>query len=60
MSDHILVGGPLVDEGGAMLIVRAESPEEIQRRLDADPWYRHGILKLESIRRGEMFVDHRS
>lgn len=55
----IVLGGPLVDEGGAMLVVRAASEAEVRRTLEPDPWYRHGILRLEAIRRWEIFIDRR-
>jgi uncharacterized protein YciI len=53
----VVLGGPLVDEGGAMIVVRAESEEAVRQRLQEDPWYREEILRLERIRRWEIFVD---
>jgi hypothetical protein len=53
----ILLGGPLPEEGGATLIVRAGSEAELRGRLRSDPWYEHGILALESIRRWEIFIN---
>lgn len=55
----IFMGGPLVDEGGALLIVNAENENEVREKLESDPWYTHGILKLESIKRWEIFIDAR-
>jgi uncharacterized protein YciI len=59
----ILMGGPLVDEGGmpqgALLIVNAENENEVKEKLKNDPWFEKGILKLESIRRWEIFIDVR-
>ncbi len=55
----ILMGGPLVDEGGAMLIVKAEDEKEVREKMKNDPWYEHGMLKLESIKRWEIFIDQR-
>jgi len=55
----ILMGGPLVDEGGSLLIFNAEVENEVREKLKNDPWARHGILKLESIRRWEIFIDER-
>ena len=55
----IFMGGPLVDEGGALLIVNAEDENEVKAKLENDPWYTHGILKLESIRRWQIFIDAR-
>ena len=53
----ILMGGPLVDEGGAMLIVNANDENEVREKLNDDPWYERGILKLESVKRWEIFID---
>src|SRR3982750_283572 len=59
----ILMGGPLVDDAempkGALLIVNADSENEVRSQLKSDPWFTHGILKLESIKRWQIFVDAR-
>jgi uncharacterized protein YciI len=55
----ILLGGPLVDEGGAMIVVRAADEAEVRAKLRDDPWYKHDILKLESIKRWDIFIDQR-
>lgn len=55
----ILMGGPLVDEGGAMLIVKARDEEEVRGKLADDPWYRESILQLQSIKRWQIFIDER-
>jgi uncharacterized protein YciI len=55
----ILMGGPLVDEGGALLVFNAEDENEVREKLKNDPWTTHGILKLESVKRWEIFVDQR-
>jgi uncharacterized protein YciI len=60
----ILMGGPLVDEGemphGALLIVNAEDENEVREKLKNDPWFEHGILKLESVKRWQIFIDKRT
>jgi len=53
------MGGPLVDEGGAMLIVNAQDENEVRETLKNDPWYQRGILKLETVKRWQIFVDVR-
>jgi uncharacterized protein YciI len=53
----IMLGGPLPDEGGAVLVVRADSEAAVRDRLGSDPWYVHGILTLQSVRRWEIFID---
>jgi uncharacterized protein YciI len=55
----ILLGGPLVDEGGSILIVRARDEQEVRERLKDDPWYREGILRQQSIKRWQIFIDRR-
>jgi|SRR5215467_2502601 len=56
----IIMGGPFEDEGGAMLIVRAENEDEVRQKLRPDPWYTHGILQLHSVRRWDIFIDERA
>src|SRR5256886_17516047 len=51
----ILMGGPLVDEGGSLLIVNAENESEVREKMKNDPWFMHGILKLESVKRWFFF-----
>jgi uncharacterized protein YciI len=55
----IMLGGPLPDEGGAALVVRANSEAEVRDRLGHDPWYVHEILTLQSARRWDIFIDRR-
>ena len=62
-DDFILMGGPLVDEAGmpqgALLIVKAEDENEVREKLKDDPWFIRGILKLESVKCWEIFIDVR-
>jgi uncharacterized protein YciI len=44
----ILLGGPLA-EPDVLLIVRANSADDIRARLAADPWHRQGLLAIKSI-----------
>ena len=55
----ILMGGPLVDEGGSLLIFNAEDENEVREKLKNDPWMINGILKLESVKRWPIFIDNR-
>lgn len=59
-NGFIMMGGPLPDEGGGMLIVRADSEDAVRKTMDADPWYKHRILDLVAIKRWEIFIDRRS
>jgi uncharacterized protein YciI len=57
----ILMGGPLVGRDGlpqgALLIVNAQNESEVREKLKNDPWFMRGILKLESVKRWEIFID---
>jgi hypothetical protein len=53
----IMLGGPLPDEGGAVLGVRASAEAEVRDRLQPDPWSVHGILIIQSVRRWDIFID---
>ena len=59
----ISMGGPLVDRDslpqGALLIVNAQDENEVAEKLKNDPWFQRGILKPESIKRWEIFIDER-
>jgi uncharacterized protein YciI len=44
----VLLGGPL-EEPDVLLIVRANSPQEIRERLAADPWHRMDLLRITRI-----------
>jgi uncharacterized protein YciI len=55
----ILMGGPLVDEGGSLLIFNAQDENEVRQKLKNDPWAKHGILKLESVKHWEIYIDNR-
>jgi Uncharacterized protein conserved in bacteria len=59
VEGFILMGGPLVDDGGSLLIVSAEDENEVREKLKNDPWANQGILKLESIKRWQIFIDAR-
>ena len=56
----IFLGGPLVDEGGAVIVVRAEDEASVRAVLANDPWYQHGILTLAMIKRWKIFIDERA
>lgn len=55
----IMMGGPFEDEGGSLLIVNARDKTEVRERMKNDPWLMHGILKQESIKRWQIFIDER-
>ncbi len=42
----VKLGGPLEGTNEVLLIFRAESEDEIRRRLAPDPWHRMGLLQI--------------
>jgi len=46
----VQLAGP-IDEEGALIVVRAESPEAVEAWLAEDPWTASGILVTERIGR---------
>jgi len=44
----VQLGGPL-EEPDVLLIIRAESADEIRTRLAADPWHQMGLLAIKRI-----------
>jgi hypothetical protein len=45
----VVLGGPLEDTPEVLLIIRAETPEEIRSRLAADPWSGNGLLRITRV-----------
>jgi len=45
----VVLGGPLENSPDVLLILRANSPEEILERLAADPWTSQGLLRVSRI-----------
>ena len=45
----VVLGGPLEGTRDALLVVHAADPDEIERRLAADPWYESGLLVPKQI-----------
>lgn len=56
-AGFIVMGGPLPDEGGALIIVRAPTEADVRETLRDDPWYVHGVLELVDVKRWEVYVD---
>ena len=45
----VVLGGPLSGTPDVLLIVRANSPEEILSRLTEDPWTAKGLLQVSRV-----------
>ncbi len=54
----IMMGGPF-DDGGALLIVRADDEQEARGKMAGDPWYAQDILALDTVKRWDIFIDER-
>ena len=52
------LAGPLEGTGEVLLVFRAESQDEVDQRLRADPWTQSGILSTERILRWNLRVGH--
>ena len=55
-NGFIVLGGPFPDEGGEMIVVRAESEADVHTRLEPDPWFRNDILRIAGVHRWEIFI----
>ncbi|MBW8796409.1 MAG: hypothetical protein JF597_23280 [Streptomyces sp.] len=49
-SGVLLLGGPLQDTNGGLLVYEAEDRDALQRILDAEPYVRGGIVRRIRIR----------
>ena len=45
----VMLGGPLEDSADVLLIVKAETADEIRSRLEEDPWSRNDLLRITRI-----------
>jgi uncharacterized protein YciI len=45
----IFIGGPLDDTHYVMLACRADTPQEVRTRLEADPWHDARLLEITRI-----------
>ena len=48
-EEFVVLGGPLEGTPEVLLIARAESAEEIERRLAEDPWAKMDLLRITRI-----------
>ena len=52
-----VLGGPLVDEGGAVLVLRGTDERATRELLADDPWYVHGVLHLDAVKRWDLYIN---
>jgi len=55
-----IMGGPLDDGRQVLLIVEAADEQEVNARLNDDPWRPMGILTTAAIRRWDVWLDGRT
>jgi uncharacterized protein YciI len=53
----LIVGGPLGDGAHTLHLVRADSREQIERRMAGDPWATTDHLRIESIEPWSLWLD---
>jgi uncharacterized protein YciI len=56
-SGRIVLGGPLLDTQGALIVVQAEDEAAVRAMLAGDPWYTHQILTLERVAPWQIFIN---
>jgi uncharacterized protein YciI len=57
-ADKMILGGPIGDGNPyrAMAVFIASSEAEVRARLDEDPWYRAGVLRVVTIENWNMIA----
>lgn len=57
----VILGGPLDGTSDVLLVMRAESPDDVRSRLAQDPWAGNDLLRITraapwTLRLGSLFV----
>ena len=47
---ELAVSGPFTDDSGALIVYEAGSPEDAERLLQGDPFYKNGIFQKYQLR----------
>ncbi len=56
----IVLGGPLVDGSGAVLVMEATDDDDVRRQLAPDPWIVDAdVLRVGEIRKWRLYLDSR-
>jgi uncharacterized protein YciI len=56
----VVLGGPLGDGSRILLVVDAASERDVRRRLDEDPWWSMGMLRVTSIEPWHVLLDRQA
>lgn len=55
----VILGGPFADATGSLVVVEAESEQEVADLFARDPFLEHGIFALKSLKQWVLFLDAR-
>jgi uncharacterized protein YciI len=56
----VLLGGPIGENEGALLLVEANDEEQVRARLGQDPWVRAGLLRVGLVEPWLIWLDGRT
>lgn len=53
----VLIGGPIGENEGALLLVEASDEKQVRARRDQDPWVRAGLLRVGLVEPWLIWLD---
>lgn len=56
----LLLGGPVGDRSTTLHAIHARDESEIIARFADDPWFRDGLLQIETIQPWSLWLDYRT
>lgn len=55
----VVLGGPFADGTGSLVVVEAESEQEVADLASSDPFVFHDIFALKGLKQWQLFLDSR-
>jgi uncharacterized protein len=55
----VVLGGPMADGSGSLVVVRAPSTGEVRAWFATDPWSVHDVLPVREVREWTIYLDGR-
>jgi uncharacterized protein YciI len=55
----VVLGGPLADGSGSLVVLRASSAEEVRAWFGSDPWSVHDVLPVRQVAEWTIYLDGR-
>jgi uncharacterized protein YciI len=55
----IIMGGPFADRTGSLVVVEAESAEQVRAMFRSDPWTEQDVLVVADVKEWIIFLDAR-